>query len=144
VRLYGSVTRVNCTDLFTCAAYTFSPHVRLAKLQETPPPPLFRRPVRYGTAKRVRYGPETPAAVPYGVSRNGNAVRYGRRRFGAVPRPFGHVSAGFKEKIGITSTQHPNLEVRNSVNFQKNVQVCSDLLRFAYAQVPINQISLLP
>jgi len=27
-----------------------------AVLQETPPPPLFRSPKRYGTPKRVRYG----------------------------------------------------------------------------------------
>jgi hypothetical protein len=71
-----------------------------SKLQETLPPPLFRSRKPYGTPKRVRYGPETPAAVPYGVSRNGNAVRYGRRRFGAVPRPYGQVSAAFKGKSG--------------------------------------------
>jgi hypothetical protein len=71
-------------------------------LQETPPPPLFRSPKRYGTPKRVRYGPETPPAVPYGVSRKGNAVRYGRWRFGAVPRPYGQVSAAFKGKLGVS------------------------------------------
>jgi hypothetical protein len=45
--------------------------------------------------KRVWYGPETSVAVPYDISRKGNAIRYGRRRFGAVPYPYGLVSVDF-------------------------------------------------
>jgi hypothetical protein len=72
----------------------------LAKLQETPPPPLFRSRKPYGTSKRVQYGPKTLLAVPYVVSRKRNVVWYGQPRFGAVPCPYSQVSAAFKGKLG--------------------------------------------
>jgi hypothetical protein len=71
----------------------------VAKLQETPPP-LFPSPRWYGTAKRVRYDPEMPLTVSYGVSRKGNAIRYDWQRFRVVPCLYGRVSAAFKGELG--------------------------------------------